>query len=352
MRCKFSRGEQGKRRDRVYAIKPYIARLSEQFVLVRFLSPPPSFCSARRTRPISAAPSFFLAGSDRATSLLPPHATHFPSFPSVHLFGMATSAPSAASLTEAARSETMANDDATQLSGREAQRLAGIARQTHPAANAHQVAASQAASQRRTEEAMPAEERLRRRRQHKADVRASKRQKKELDAELHHDAVTSMDLLNELLTAEGYDDIDDEDMYAFQDWLESEGHQLRAGDEVKLTCMHMLSCTNQVHMLARAHTLCTHARAVCTRARALCTRARALCTCAHRPVHASCAHVHTPCAHVHTPCARALCTCAHTLCTRASPVHTCIALCSHVHVPCARNCVPDRRALRRVVRLG
>jgi hypothetical protein len=46
--------------------------------------------------------------------------------------------------------------------------------------------------------------------------------------------LTGMDLLNELLAADGYDDINEEDMYAFQDWLESEGHQLRAGDEVKL----------------------------------------------------------------------------------------------------------------------
>ena len=62
----------------------------------------------------------------------------------------------------------------------------------------------------------------------------AKRQKKELTAELHADALTGMDLLNELLAADGYDDINEEDMYAFQDWLESEGHQLRAGDEVKL----------------------------------------------------------------------------------------------------------------------
>ena len=147
---------------------------------------------------------------------------------------MATSAPSAASLSEVARSEAMADDDATQLPGREAQRLAGIARQAHLAVNAHQVAASHAAAQRRTEEAMPAEERLRRRREHKAKVYASKRQKKELTAELHADALTGMDLLNELLAADGYDGINEEDMYAFQDWLESEGHQLRAGDEVKL----------------------------------------------------------------------------------------------------------------------
>jgi len=186
--------------------------------------------AAEHVQSLSRHPSFFSPGAIGPPNYAPPHATHFPSFP----FGMATSAPSAASLSEVARSEAMADDDATQLSGREAQRLAGIARQAHLAVNAHQVAASHAAAQRRTEEAMPAEERLRRRREHKAKVYASKRQKKELTAELHADALTGMDLLNELLAADGYDDINEEDMYAFQDWLENEGHQLRAGDEVKL----------------------------------------------------------------------------------------------------------------------
>jgi hypothetical protein len=45
---------------------------------------------------------------------------------------------SAANLSEAARSEAMDDDDATQVSGREAQRLAGIARQADPAAAAQQ----------------------------------------------------------------------------------------------------------------------------------------------------------------------------------------------------------------------
>ena len=177
---------------------------------------------------------------------------------------MATSAPSAASLSEVARSEAMADDDATQLSGREAQRLAGIARQAHLAVNAHQVAASHAAAQRRTEEAMPAEERLRRRREHEAKVYASKRQKKELTAELHADALTGMDLLNELLAADGYDGINEEDMYAFQDWLESEGHQLRAGDEVKLA------------------QLCSHAHALVHT-----PSTRALCSLVHAPCRAN-----------------------------------------------------------------
>ena len=280
--------------------------------------------------------------------MLPPHATHFPSFP----FGMATSAPSAASLSEVARSEAMADDDATQLSGREAQRLAGIARQAHPAVNAHQVAASHAAAQRRTEEAMPAEERLRRRREHEAKVYASKRQKKELTAELHADALTGMDLLNELLAADGYDDINEEDMYAFQDWLESEGHQLRAGDEVKLAqlcshahalvlapstralCSHMHAPCAHVHTpCARVHAPCAHTctRSVLSRAR---SHVLALCTRAHAPCYSVLARAHALC--TRTPRACALCTRAYALCTRAC------ALCLHAHVPCARDDVPDR----------
>jgi hypothetical protein len=265
---------------------------------------------------------------------------------------MATSAPSAASLSEVARSEAMADDDATQLSGREAQRLAGIARQAHPAVNAHQVAASHAAAQRRTEEAMPAEERLRRRREHEAKVYASKRQKKELTAELHADALTGMDLLNELLAADGYDGINEEDMYAFQDWLESEGHQLRAGDEVKLAqlcshahalvlapstralCSHMHAPCAHVHTpCARVHAPCAHTcrRSVLSRAR---SHVLALCTRAHAPCYSVLARAHALC--TRTPRACALCTRAYALCTRAC------ALCLHAHVPCARDDVPDR----------
>ena len=73
--------------------------------------------------------------------------------------------------------------------------LAGIDCQAHPAANAHQVSASQAAAQRRTEEATLAEERLRRRREHAVEVYASKRRQV--------DAMTGTDLLNVLLTERG-----------------------------------------------------------------------------------------------------------------------------------------------------
>ena len=154
----------------------------------------------------------------------------------------------------AARSDAMDDDDTTQVSGREAQRLAGIARQAHPAAHAQRVAASHAAAQRRTEQAMPGEERRRRRREHAAEVRARKKQKEEShDAPQDCDAAIDMDLLNVLLRAEGHEAIDDEEMDAFEDWLWHEGEQLQLGDEVKLAreahaCAH--ACA---HMLCALH---------------------------------------------------------------------------------------------------
>ena len=134
--------------------------------------------------------------------------------------------------------------------------LAGIDCQAHPAANAHQVSASQAAAQRRTEEATLAEERLRRRREHAVEVYASKRRQV--------DAMTRIDLLNVLLTAEGYDAIDDNEMQFFEEWLQSKGKLLRVGDEVKLS----LQCSH-AHAHAHPRRACVHA--VCTRPVLACT---------------------------------------------------------------------------------
>ena len=144
--------------------------------------------------------------------------------------------------------------------------LAGIDCQAHPAANAHLVSASQAAAQRRTEEATPAEEeRLRRRREHAVEVYASKLQKKELNAE-RVDAMTGIDLLNVLLTAEGYDAIDDEEMQFFEEWLQSKGKLLRVGDEVKFS----LQCSH-AHAHAHAHPRLACVHAVCKRPVLACT---------------------------------------------------------------------------------
>ncbi|MDC0526076.1 hypothetical protein OAO87_03660, partial [bacterium] len=59
-----------------------------------------------------------------------------------------------------------ASDEATQVSGREAQRLAGL--------NADHATASLAAAAKRKERAMPEHERRAKRAQHKCDVRALK----------------------------------------------------------------------------------------------------------------------------------------------------------------------------------
>ena len=94
---------------------------------------------------------------------------------------------------EAAHLDAMVDGDATQATGptqdtaRVAQRLGGIRRQADPAAHAHQVAASQAAAQKRAERAMPEEERRRRRRVHAAEVRAMKKQKKEQERAAHEE---------------------------------------------------------------------------------------------------------------------------------------------------------------------
>lgn len=143
---------------------------------------------------------------------------------------------SAANLSEAARSEAMDDDDATQVSGREAQRLAGIARQADPAAAAQRLAAqrlaTQAAAAARTGTGMPAEERARRRREHAAEVRAQKKHKKE---QTLHEAHTDMcELMNVLLAADGCKTVDEDEMDAFEGWLHEERKQLQAGAEVNL----------------------------------------------------------------------------------------------------------------------
>ena len=74
-----------------------------------------------------------------------------------------------------AQAET--DEEATQVSGRDAQRLAGIARQADAAA--HQLAASQAAAASRTEHAMSADEKKRRRAERAREVYAQKVQKQE-----------------------------------------------------------------------------------------------------------------------------------------------------------------------------
>ena len=69
------------------------------------------------------------------------------------------------------------DDDATQVSGRDAQRLAGILRQAHAGAATQRVAASQAAASARMQNSMSSDERLKRRAQHAREVYAQKVQR-------------------------------------------------------------------------------------------------------------------------------------------------------------------------------
>ena len=89
---------------------------------------------------------------------------------------MATSGHAVLPRRVAPRPEVMADDDdQTQVSGSDVQRLAGITRQAAAGAHAHQVAASQAAAQRRMEQAMSATDLRERKREPKRAERARKR---------------------------------------------------------------------------------------------------------------------------------------------------------------------------------